>query len=371
MKSKWMVPAALALASGAASAQSVTLYGLLDTGVEYVSNANANGDSMLRMPSVTGTAPSRWGLRGTEDLGGGMKAVFTLESGFNLDTGTQGQAGRLFGRQAFVGVSGNFGTLTLGRQYSMLFYSLMDADIIGPNIYGLGSLDSYIPNARVDNAIAYRGTFSGLTVGATYSFGRDTSGGVPASGTCAGEIPGSQSSCRQWSLLLKYDAPSYGVAAAYDEMRGGPGATASFFNGAAPIAMAASGDKDRRLVLNGYAKFGDLKVSLGWLTRALKATATDVDSDLYWVSAAYPVTAAFTVDGQVARMRNKDQDRSATQLVVRGTYGLSKRTAVYATVAYLDNSSHAQYSVSSGGGGTTPAPGKSQTGVMVGVRHAF
>jgi len=61
MKSKWMVPAALALASGAASAQSVTLYGLLDTGVEYVSNANANGDSMLRMPSVTGTAPSRWG----------------------------------------------------------------------------------------------------------------------------------------------------------------------------------------------------------------------------------------------------------------------------------------------------------------------
>ncbi|WP_273827984.1 porin, partial [Providencia rettgeri] len=80
--------------SGAASAQSVTLYGLIDTGIEYVSHANANGNGLTRIPSVTGTLPSRWGLRGAEDLGSGVKAVFTLESGFNTNTGTSGQGSR-------------------------------------------------------------------------------------------------------------------------------------------------------------------------------------------------------------------------------------------------------------------------------------
>ncbi|CAH0447293.1 hypothetical protein LMG10661_03359 [Ralstonia syzygii subsp. syzygii] len=106
-----------ALASGAAGAQSVTLYGLVDTGIEYVSHANSSGNGLVRMPSITGTLPSRWGLRGAEDLGGGIQAVFTLESGFNTDTGTSGQGGRLFGRQAWVGLAGGYGTLTLGRQY--------------------------------------------------------------------------------------------------------------------------------------------------------------------------------------------------------------------------------------------------------------
>ncbi|XHO07782.1 hypothetical protein ACEQUB_p01029 (plasmid) [Ralstonia syzygii] len=193
-----------ALASGAAGAQSVTLYGLVDTGIEYVSHANSSGNGLVRMPSITGTLPSRWGLRGAEDLGGGIQAVFTLESGFNTDTGTSGQGGRLFGRQAWVGLAGGYGTLTLGRQYSMSFLSLGDADLLGPSQYAIGSLDTYIPNARTDNTVAYKGTFGGLTVGATYSFGRDAAGGVPASGTCAGEQAGSASSCRTVSAMHQH-----------------------------------------------------------------------------------------------------------------------------------------------------------------------
>ncbi|OAI73298.1 membrane protein [Ralstonia solanacearum] len=363
--------AVLALASGAAGAQSVTLYGLVDTGIEYVSHANSSGNGLVRIPSVTGTLPSRWGLRGAEDLGGGVKAVFTLESGFNTDTGTAGQGGRLFGRQAWVGLAGSYGTLTLGRQYSMSFLSLGDADLLGPSQYAIGSLDTYIPNARTDNTVAYKGTVGGLTVGATYSFGRDAAGGVPASGTCAGEQAGSPSSCRTVSAMLKYDATTFGVAGAYEEQRGGAGATASFFNGSAPIPFTNAGDKDRRLIANGYARLGPAKLGIGWIGRALMSAAGDVRSNLYFVNGSYPLTGALTLDAGLLRIINTDQGRSATMAVLRGVYALSRRTALYAQTGYLWNSANAQYTVSGGGGGTTPGRGVNQLGAMVGMRHAF
>lgn len=366
-----LAAATSALASGAANAQSVTLYGLIDTGIEYVSHANANGNGLTRIPSVTGTLPSRWGLRGAEDLGTGMKAVFTLESGFNTDTGTSGQGGRLFGRQAWVGLASDYGTVTLGRQYSMVFLSLADADILGPSQYAIGSLDAYIPNARTDNTVAYKGTFSGLTVGATYSFGRDAAGGVPASGTCAGEAAGNASACRAMSAMVKYDAATFGVAGAYEEQRGGTGATASFFNGSAPIALTDAGDKDRRIVANGYVKLGNAKLGVGWIGRHVQAVAGDVRSNLYFVNGSYPLTGALTLDAGLIRLVNADQSRSATMAVVRGVYALSKRTALYAQTGYLWNSANAQYSVSGGGGGTTPAKGVNQLGAMVGMRTAF
>ncbi len=363
--------AVLALASGAAGAQSVTLYGLVDTGIEYVSHANSSGNGLVRIPSVTGTLPSRWGLRGAEDLGGGVKAVFTLESGFNTDTGTAGQGGRLFGRQAWVGLAGSYGTLTLGRQYSMSFLSLGDADLLGPSQYAIGSLDTYIPNARTDNTVAYKGTFGGLTAGATYAFGRDAAGGVPASGTCAGEQAGSASSCRTVSAMLKYDAATFGVAGAYEEQRGGAGATASFFNGSAPIPFTNAGDKDRRLIANGYARLGPAKLGIGWIGRALMSAAGDVRSNLYFINGSYPLTAALTLDAGLLRIINTDQGRSATMAVLRGVYALSRRTALYAQTGYLWNSANAQYTVSGGGGGTTPGRGVNQLGAMVGMRHAF
>ncbi|MHA6820527.1 porin [Ralstonia pseudosolanacearum] len=369
--SRGIAPAMLALASGAAGAQSVTLYGLVDTGIEYVSHAGSSGNGLVRMPSVTGTLPSRWGLRGAEDLGGGTQAVFTLESGFNTDTGTSGQGGRLFGRQAWVGLSGRYGTFTLGRQYSMAFLSLGDADILGPSQYALGSLDTYIPNARTDNTVAYKGTFGGLTVGATYSFGHDAAGGVPASGTCAGEQAGSASSCRTVSAMLKYDAANFGVAGAYEEQRGGTGATASFFNGSAAIPFTSASDKDRRLIANGYARLGQAKLGIGWIGRALMSAAGDVRSNLYFINGSYPLTGALTLDAGLIRIINTDQGRSATMAVLRGVYALSRRTALYAQSGYLWNSANAQYTISGGGGGTTPGRGMSQLGVMVGMRHAF
>jgi predicted porin len=209
MKLKIMATALLAAASCYADAQSVTLYGILDAGVEYVSHAGSGDKSLVRMPANTGEFPSRWGVRGDEDLGGGLHTIFTLESGFNMRGGDLNQGGRLFGRQAWVGLSGRFGAITLGRQYNMLYWAMADADILGPDLYGIGSLDNYLPNARSDNTIAYKGSFSGLTLGATYSFGRDSAGtgNSPGQGTCVGSMPGMSTACREWSAMVKYDAP--------------------------------------------------------------------------------------------------------------------------------------------------------------------
>jgi predicted porin len=94
----------------------VTLYGVIDEGLNF--NTNMNGDRSYAMQSGV-LSGSRWGLRGAKDLGGGLKAIFTLENGFDPSTGKLGQGGLEFGRQAFVGLSSPVGRVTLGRQYDL------------------------------------------------------------------------------------------------------------------------------------------------------------------------------------------------------------------------------------------------------------
>src|SRR5579875_4171315 len=103
MKKTLLVAALTGVFATAAHAQSsVTLYGLIDAGITYTNNQNGHSNWKASSGSVNG---SRWGLRGAEDLGGGLKAIFTLENGFNIMNGTNGQGGAEFGRQAYVGIS--------------------------------------------------------------------------------------------------------------------------------------------------------------------------------------------------------------------------------------------------------------------------
>jgi predicted porin len=133
-------------AAGSAMAQSsVTIYGIIDTGVVYTTNANANGNAVFKMPSLTGSFLSRIGFRGTEDLGGGLQAIFVLESGFAPDTGAMGQGNRIFGRQSYVGLKSDWGQVTLGRQINMTYLSQLKTDVMGPNIFAIGSIDPYRP----------------------------------------------------------------------------------------------------------------------------------------------------------------------------------------------------------------------------------
>lgn len=163
--------AMLALAALNAHADSnVTLYGVLNSGVIYVNNAGGN----TSWSSSTG--PSRWGLRGREDLGGGLSTIFTLENGFDPNSGKLQQGGREFGRQAFVGLSSQrLGTLTMGRQYDMVAQWL--AQYTAPlkwNGYTAhpGDNDNTNFRFRVNNTAKYVSPdFNGLQFGAMYSFG--------------------------------------------------------------------------------------------------------------------------------------------------------------------------------------------------------
>jgi predicted porin len=347
-------------ASTAMAQSSVTIYGLLDTGVVYTTNANAAGNSITKMPSLTGSFPSRIGFRGVEDLGNGLQALFVLENGFGVDNGTIGQGARLFGRQANVGLKGAFGTLTLGRQINMTYLSGMKSDVMGPNVFSIGSIDGYLPNSRSDNAIGYLGTFNEFTVGATYSFGRDTSAtGGPAATGCAGEVPGNSKACRQITGLLAYDNNAFGINTTYDVMYGNTGA-------AAPLITSDSSDK--RATINAYAMLGAVKIGGGVIDRRVRAATTNLDSDLYYLGASYPVSPAVVVDAQVARRDIKNSADDVTMLVARVTYNLSKRTAVYSSLGRMKNSGAAQVALDAGG---TVGAGMSQTGLSAGLRHNF
>lgn len=365
---------AVAAAQPAPGKPLVSFYGVLDGGVEHITNIQ-NGTSrgsLTRVPSITGSIPSRVGLRVAKEFAPGYQAIATAEAGFNLDDGSLGQGGRIFGRQLFAGVDTPLGSFTIGRQYSMLLAGIGASDLLGPNIYATGSLDAYLPNARHDNSIAWRKGFGGVSLGATYSAGRDTKGGVPASGTCAGEIAGDTQSCRGWSAMAKYDdaGKRFGVAAAIDVQNGGTGASAFFFNGAAPIAFTDSGDTDRRIAVGGYLAVGSGKVGFGWLGRKVDTAAVEVESDIYYLEGAYPVMPGVTLDGGVHRVSNDDQDRDATLYVLRGTYRFDESLSSYLQVGHISNSRRAQYAVSIGAG-ISPPPGGSQTATMAGLRYSF
>lgn len=362
---------ALAAAGAAHAQESVNVYGLLDAGIESVSNVQSVG-RITRMPSNTATIPSRVGMRGREDLGGGLGAVFTLEMGIAPDTGASGQGGRLFGRQALVGLAGDWGAVTLGRQYTMTFWSLLDSDLVGPTVYGLGALDAYIPNSRADNSIVYRGKFSDLSVGVGYSLGRDAVNAAvpsPAATNCAGENGADAKACREWSAMVKYDTKEWGAAVAYDSFNGRtPGAAPDAVFG----GMTKSSLSDSRLMVNGYVSVAAVKLAAGVIHRKNEGSLTRPKSDLWYLGASYPVTSALTVDGHVAKLAYKDVDNfDSTIVTVKAMYSLSKRTSVYAQIGTIRNDRLTNVSVSSGAPGSNPALGGSQTGTMVGIKHTF
>ncbi|MGZ8259914.1 MAG: porin [Caldimonas sp.] len=358
-----LVAVALAAAAPPALAQSGELYGLVDAAAELVTDVGASRSTLKRMPTATGTLPSRIGFRGSEDLGDGLRAVFVLEQGFAPDIAAFTQGGRAFGRQALVGFTGPWGSLTVGRQYTMLFWSILDADILGTNLYGSGSLDAYVPNARVDNSLAYRGTFAGVTVGATVSLGRDAvNAGNPAGTNCPGESDDGKA-CREWSALAKIDRPSWGAALAIDEIRGGPGAFAG---------LTASALKDTRVSVNGYVNVvPTLRVAAGVIRRDNDASVLTPRSDLWYVGVVYAATPLLKIDGEAFRLAFKGSADRATLVAARATYSLSKRTAVYATAGRIVNRGALAISVSAGAPGSNPLPGAAQSGVAAGMRHSF
>jgi predicted porin len=360
VKIKLLAAGVLTTIAAHANAQSaVSVYGIVDTGVAYVTNIGASHSNVTLMPTTTGTLPSRFGFRGTEDLGDGMKALFVLESGIAPDTGALNQSGRLFGRQGYVGIGGSWGTLTFGRQYTLTYLSMI-GDTMGPNIFSGGLLDVYVANARVDNAIGYSGTFGNVTGGVTYSLGRDSVAPAVAGG-CAGESGTDSRACRDVSAGLKYDNKQWGAALSYEKMWGGAGAGSP---------LPSSSQTDTRTMLNVYSMLGATKVGGVYLRRNNEGSLTP-KSNLWYIGVTHPINA-FVLDGNFGRITFNNSANAASIVALRASYLLSKRTSAYVTAGHVSNSGAANYTVNGGVvAGTAPVAGGSQNGFMVGLRHTF
>ncbi|OAJ52473.1 hypothetical protein A6V36_13755 [Paraburkholderia ginsengiterrae] len=377
----------MVLASVCARAQgSVTLYGIIDTGIDWESQAakapgqiSASG-SAIRMTSLSSSLPSRWGLRGKEDLGSGMNAIFELESGFAPNSGALQNGNRLFGRSAWVGLETRYGTIRAGRQINMTYIALMKSTVMGPALYSLASLDPYLPNSRSDNTVSYFGELHHFVLGGTYSTGRDSAssagsatvnGGAaynPGATNCPGNVPGSSTSCRQITALAGYWGDQVGVQFVYDELRGGPGLLPGSvsYDPSMPLLLSNSSQKTTRYMASGYFQLGDVALRGGVIHRKT-TTTTDYQTNIFYGGASYMVTPYVELDGEISRIATSDQ-KNANLYVMRATYFLSKRTSLYTMVGFIQNNSRASYAV---GAGYYTVPGAKQTGILVGVQQRF
>ncbi|WP_321794910.1 porin [Caballeronia sp. J97] len=346
---------------------SVTLYGIIDTGVEYVTNIGSKRSNAALVPTLTGTLPSRWGIRGREDLGGGLSAIFVLESGFAPGQGTLNQYGRLFGRQAYVGISGRWGTLSFGRQYSQIFWG-NPGDTLAPSIYAAALLDTYlITPPRTDNSIVYSFSSNGLSFGLGYSLGRDTVAPAVAGG-CAGQSASDWRACKSMSAMLKYETPAWGAAAVVDRNYGGGGSGSP---------LPSSSQTDTRALLSGYVKFATTTLGAGIehrINHGLQAPGVfNVNSDFWWFGGQYMPTPSLSLDAQFGHLNVNGNPVGGSVIAARAMYLLSKRSAVYLTAGRMFNQSKATFTIDGGTAGTSSLPmaGIDQTGVMVGIRHFF
>lgn len=377
MKLKQLAIASTLLVTGTSFSQTASIYGLIDVGVESIQNVatvqvptpGGTTSNLTRVPTNTNTAPSRLGVRGSMDIGDGMSMVYTAEAGYDAGNGQLNQGGRFLGRQVYAGLKGSAGTLSIGRQYTMTFWSGLNADIHGGGIYGTGSLDSYLPNARADNSVVWMGKFGDWSLGANYSFGRDTATATPtnpAATNCPGESTDS-SACRQFSVLAKYDTPTWGAAFSTDTIKGGSAAT---FGG-----LANSGMSDTRNVLNGWVKLGTTKIGGGLISRNNDGTAQapqGAKSNLWHIGASMPVTPKWTLSAQYLTLRYDENSAYNSQLLaLRGTYALFKGADAYVQVASIQNEAKATLSVSGGAPLSRPLAGDGQQAINVGFRFAF
>lgn len=339
----------------------VTLYGVVDSGIEYANHQPGNGDSVYRVTSGN-IAGSRWGLRGTENFGNGVQGVFVLESGFDVDTGKSGQGGRLFGRMAYVGLQGSWGGILLGRQQSALFDFVGNYDPMTlATKYSIFTQDlAYVQ--RADNTVKYVGTFGGLTASAFYSFGADSS---VVNGS---EVPGHASLGREYGGFLTYDVGPFGVAAAYDEINTG-------------TVTVTPDAKVRRVSTAATYRIGPAKLFAGYrwargydggVVPGSVAGAANQGSNLYWLGANWQLTPAITLAGAAYFQDFRNTGSDPWLFAFNADYAFSKRTHAYTSLGYTKNKGAANLGFFDSGKSFGNAnPGQNQLGAVVGVRHIF
>jgi predicted porin len=327
------------LAYGPAFAQSnVTLYGILDVSVA----AGSAGDNDFRGLVNSVLNGNRFGFKGSEDLGNGLKAVFQLEQGFNIDDGTPNSE-RQFHRQSWVGLQGSFGTVGLGRQYAPGYFGQYDAALsanISPqtiltSLSGLTISPSSL--ARWDNAIAYTASFSGLTVRANYS-------------TNAIETSDEPENDDKWGVGVDYANGPFKAGAVYHS-----------------LTEEASRDQHEWYVGAQY-DFGVLTLAGSWQSGS-DVGPGDLDKRLWNLGVIVPVSAAGKVHASYGALEERDRDEADVKnWVLYYTHALSKRTTAYAGYNRTVNDDAAQLGLVRAPAGVT---GEDSSLAMIGMRHTF
>jgi predicted porin len=374
----------------AAHAQSsVTLYGIVDAGISYANHSkNAAGGSSKLFKYDDGVAQgSRWGLRGTEDLGGGLKALFVLESGFNSGNGTLGQGGALFGRQAYVGLAKDgMGSLTFGRQYSFSTdylggnYSTGGQTVAGNYAYHINDVDQ-LTSSRINNAVKFSSAnFAGFTFGAMYGFSNQAGafGGAPATGPATAPVAGSS---RAYSFGANYAMGPVGIGAAYTDIRFPSQATPAFSTSIANVSTGTVRDL-RTFGLGGRYLFGPATVYALWTnTHFEPVSGASTTFNAFEGGAKYAFTPALTTGLGYTYMRLTGATTGHfNQVDASVDYALSKRTDVYALGIYQDASGktgaanapiQAQIGSSTSYFNTSGSGSQNQLAFRLGMRHKF
>lgn len=339
MKKSLLALAVLSAFAGAASAQtSVTVYGVVDMALQHENNGGAAGSKTALDSGIE--SGSRLGFKGSEDLGGGLKANFDLEMGVNADNGTSSQGGLTFGRQAWVGLSGNFGSVNFGRQYAPIFIATdsvdpFDAGIIsgqaGSGTSSSGILGLFGTPFRTNNTVNYTTTnLGGFTGSAAYSFG---------------EVAGNNSANRQIGLSGTYANGPALATVAYHK------------------ANDALGNATKILFVGGTWDFKVVKAAA-----AYGKTTTDlntVDNKTAMLGVTVPVGPGNILGSWVHQKNDLVGGGKSNQLAVGYTYAMSKRTDLYTSYSRTANDAN------DNAGGLAAGNGLTDKLFNVGIRHKF
>jgi len=361
---------------------SVTLYGTLDAGLVFANNEGGHSNWQQGSGSVSNTY---FGLRGSEDLGSGLHAIFTLESGFNLNNGQFSENNTMFNRQAFVGLQSNqYGTVTLGRQYDSVVDYLAPLSEAGAG-YGNNLAAHPFDNDNLDNSFSVKNAVKYQSA----NYGGVKFGGLYGFSNAAGQF----SNNRAWSAGASYGNGPLSVAAAYLQLNnsGSNNVGGAISQGDGTAAIAAQQQRTYGAGLN-YA-YGPANVGLVYTHTQLDGitgvnvggttlpgvAGTNLHMDNYEVNGRYALTPALSLtaaytftDGKVSGSNGSGDPKWQTASL-QGDYSLSKRTDVYLEGVYQ----HASGELGNFGANVasintlSPSSTANQTVVAVGMRHRF
>jgi predicted porin len=326
---KSLIALAVLAASGAAMAQSsVTLYGVADVGIAYEDNGSATTTRM----DAGNLNTSRWGLKGSEDLGGGLKAIFQLEAGLSLDTGAQSDPAKLFNRQSWVGVQSGFGTVKLGRQNNPVYATAGTWDSFGDALAGDSSRLFSYNGSRTDNMVSYNYASNGFYGEVQYALG---------------EVAGNNSASRTVAGFVGYKAGPFDVVLTTQN-----------------INDATDTHTTKMTLIGGNYNFDMAKLFAAYAVEKTDGASVTRDQKDMHIGVTVPVGTAGTFElSYLAKKDDLTANADAHQVAIGYVHNLSKRTALYTSYAQLSNDSAASYKVTTAG--------NTDKLFNVGIRHSF